>query len=293
MVPGLTDLCLDLQIHICEFLHPLHILALRQTCKACHAATSQRIVWIGALNRTCRHNSLFLPSFPIPDMSLLELERAATAPSRWIMLSSSKNRNPNKLLPSRTTRITNNSIPFTLDDLALQNLYLVPGGRYLLASSSLSFSSEYYDLGVWDLGYVFDGAMSSDEKTTKVWVTSINGLGDFTVCPTPDGLGIRILTYSDHNSMYTLSLFEVYPQKDTHEHAKIGELTLIRDHLAKPLVCGNRAIIYVPDTRAVIVWDFMANTNWSFRIPRADDWVVIIIFFYHCCRKLIFVIRQY
>jgi len=275
MVPGLTDLCLDLQIHICEFLHPLHILALRQTCKACHAATSQRIVWIGALNRTCRHNSLFLPSFPIPDMSLLELERAATAPSRWIMLSSSKDRNPNKLLPSRTTRITNNSIPFTLDDLTLQNLYLVPGGRYLVASSGLSRRT-CDCVGVWDLGYVFDGAMSSDEKMTKVWVTRINGLGHFIVCPTPDGLGIRILTYSDHNSIYTLSLFEIYPQKNTHEHAKFGELTLIHDCYGKPVLCGNRAIIYVPTTGTVIVWDFMANTNWSFRIPRGDDWTILI-----------------
>ena len=230
-------------------------------------------------------------------MSLLELERAATAPSRWIMLSSSKDRNPNKLLSSRTTvtRITNNSIPFTSDsaDLVFQHLYLVPGGRYLVASSRIRDC-----IGVWDLGYVFDGAMSSAEKTTTVWVTRINKPYGFTVCPTPDGLGIRILTYSyvndlvynsfhclmlslrNHNSVYTVSFFEIYPQKDTYEHAKIGELTLYdRGRYGKPLFCGNRAIIYFPTTAAVIVWDFMANTNWSFRMPRVDDWVTVCFFF--------------
>ena len=82
----------------------------------------------------------------------------------------------------------------------LEKLYLVPGGRYLVASSSTC-------LGVWDLGYVSDGAMSSDEKSTRVWATRVNDILEFTVCPTLDGLGIRILTSSYVNNLvYDLSL---------------------------------------------------------------------------------------
>ena len=36
----------------------------------------------------CHKNMLFLPSFSIPDMSVGQLERAATTPFRWIALSS-------------------------------------------------------------------------------------------------------------------------------------------------------------------------------------------------------------
>ncbi|KAF8800148.1 hypothetical protein BYT27DRAFT_7315038 [Phlegmacium glaucopus] len=80
--PLLTDLPLDLHIHICEFLHPSQILALRQTCKAVYEATLQRTVWIHALDRICRENLLFLPALPTAAMSVVQLERAAT-PLRW------------------------------------------------------------------------------------------------------------------------------------------------------------------------------------------------------------------
>ena len=57
-----------------------------KTCKALELATRKRIVWIAVLHRVCLENTLFLQSFPIPDMSDLELERAAMAPRRWIKL---------------------------------------------------------------------------------------------------------------------------------------------------------------------------------------------------------------
>jgi hypothetical protein len=57
-----------------------------KTRKALELATRQRLFWVAALHRICLDNTLFLPSFPIPDMSDLELERAAMAPRRWIEL---------------------------------------------------------------------------------------------------------------------------------------------------------------------------------------------------------------
>jgi len=264
----LTELPLDLQIRICEFLHPTQILALRQTCKAFHEATSQRIVWIHALNRICHENSLFLPTFPIPDMSDTELERAASAPFRWIALSSSEDRDSDGCLPSRRTQILKYPTGLLLDHLQqpagdwrriLIYPYLVPGGRYLVTNGPDC-------LCVWDLEYVSDSNMSSDEKPTKMWAIRVDDIEFFSVHPTPDGMGIRILAYSS-----VLHVFEIYPQRDTPELAKIGELILYLQEVDSNdmILNGNGVIINDYENGTLIVWDFMANTmaRWSISSP--------------------------
>ena len=92
----------------------------------------------------CLHNSLFLPTFPINDMSDVELEQAALAPHRWISLCSTfAKQHPHDcdaaLRPS-TKRIIRNPC------WSKPDIFLVPGGRYL-ASYSLE------RICVWDLGY--------------------------------------------------------------------------------------------------------------------------------------------
>jgi hypothetical protein len=78
-------------------------------------------------------------------MSDLELEQAAIAPHRWIQLFKKQHPGdpgPGAILYPRTTR--------TIRDLAMQglsNLFLVPGGRYLVVPT-------HNRLLVWDLGYV-------------------------------------------------------------------------------------------------------------------------------------------
>ncbi|KAF8800153.1 hypothetical protein BYT27DRAFT_6845514 [Phlegmacium glaucopus] len=283
--PLLTDLPLDLHIHICEFLHPSQILALRQTCKAVYEATLQRSVWIHALDRICRWNLLFLPTFPVAAMSVAQLERAATAPLRWIALSSSKDRNNDEVLHPRRTRVIENPLASMRKTLQLHDLwwtpssfvdlYLVPGGRYLATGAPRC-------LGVWDLGSVSDGDMSDDWKPT-MWATEIDDLVGFRVHPTPDGLGIRILTYS-HSPTLTgvtvLCIFEIYPQKETPELAKIVKLMLdlpVQEYATYSLN-GNTVVIYNRAVGTAIVWDFIANTaaSWSISNPSFNDEVIKI-----------------
>jgi len=135
-------------------------------------------------------------------MADAELERAATAPLRWIALSSSKARNDDGVLPPRATRFIKDPMGSIADGIQLPDskyldshseyvvdcLYLVPGGRYLVASGPNCLS-------VWDLGYVSDGMESSNGKPIKIWATTVNHMDEFVVHPTPDGLGIRILTF--------------------------------------------------------------------------------------------------
>ena len=119
-----------------------------KTCKAFELATRQRAVWVAALHRICLDNTLFLPSFPIHDMSNLELERAATAPHRWIELYDAFKKqdsgDPGAILCPRTTRLI---MDVTTGMQPMPYIFLVPGGRYMVVATIKR-------LFVWDLGHV-------------------------------------------------------------------------------------------------------------------------------------------
>ena len=147
-----------------------------KTCKALELATRKRVIWVTALQRVCLVNALFLPSFPICDMSDLELERAAIAPCRWIELCGTflKQRSDDfsEMLHLRTTRI--------IKDNMVKSLHIVPGGRFLVTAG--------YGLFIWDLGYV---------STVDCKLVASIGLeydfGLFMVQATSDGKGLIIL----------------------------------------------------------------------------------------------------
>jgi hypothetical protein len=132
---------------------------------------------VAALYQICLANTLFLPSFPVPDMSDLELERAAMAPRRWIELCGAfqkqHSNNISKILYPRTTRI--------IKDAANLHLSIVPGGRYLVTAGNGLF--------VWDLGYV---------STVDCKLVASVGLGNIyescAIQTTPDGKGLVILS---------------------------------------------------------------------------------------------------
>ena len=151
-----------------------------KTCKALEFATRKRIVWVTVLHRVCLDNTLFLPSFPIvPDMSDLELERAAMAPRRWIELCGALQKQHSndfgEMLRPRTTKI--------IKDAGGSHFFIVPGGRYLVTAGSGLF--------VWDLGYT---------STVDCKLVASVELGDdfeFEFCmvqATPDGKGLVILS---------------------------------------------------------------------------------------------------
>jgi hypothetical protein len=157
---------------------------LLKTCKAFELTTRQRVlVWLAALHRVCLKNSLFLPSFPIPDMSDLELEQAAIAPHRWMQLcgvfKKQQPGDPGAILCPRTTKI--------IRDVSMRStpkLYLVPGGRYLVAAT-------HNCLFVWDLGY------ASNAYCTLIASVGLEGDSHndlfCMVQATPDEMGLIIL----------------------------------------------------------------------------------------------------
>ena len=138
------------------------------------------MVWVAALHRVCLDNTLFLPSFPISDMSDLEIEKAAMGPRRWIELCAAFEKqhfnDPEAIIHPRATRIIK-EVQDAID------LFIVPGGRYVVCRSPKSIS-------VLDLGYT-----SSSDCKLIASVGLEDGLGYNKTCivqATPDGMGLII-----------------------------------------------------------------------------------------------------
>ena len=154
------------------------------TCKALQAATRRRVVWMAALHRVCLDNTLFLPSFPIPDMSDLELENAAMAPRRWIELCGALEKqllnDPGAKLRPRATRSINDSLATEI----YTEIFIVPGGRYLVRSSPNGIS-------VLDLCYSSSAEYKLIASVGRDWA---GGGNTCIVQATPDGMGLIIFS---------------------------------------------------------------------------------------------------
>ena len=111
-------------------------------------ASTNRSMWKNSLRRVCVENTIFLPSDILNNMPLMELEHAATGPSRFI----SHVRNPlpggkinaySKHHLSTSLRVPDN--PHNNDDEEISHIYLIPGGRFLI-------SHHVSQLCMWDIG---------------------------------------------------------------------------------------------------------------------------------------------
>ena len=127
------------------------------------------------LHQVCVDNALFLPSFPIIDMSDLELERAAMGPRKWIDLCGALQKEDSAFSEMSYPRKTR-----TIEDGGESHFFIVPGGRYLVTAGIC--------LSIWDLGYV------SNVDCKLVASVRLEGhCHIFMVQPTPDGKGLVIL----------------------------------------------------------------------------------------------------
>ena len=116
-------------------------------------------------------------------MSGAELEQAVMAPYRWIKLCAAFQKqhldDSDAVLHPRKTRVIWDS----LINIAT-TLFIVPGGRYLVSYSSTG-------IFVWDLGYT--------SNTNCKLIASLGMEHEpyfFMVKPTPDGMGLIILSSS-------------------------------------------------------------------------------------------------
>jgi WD40 repeat protein len=102
--------------------------------------TRERSVWIELLRRVCVQHDIYTPSFPLPEMSLDELEHAATACRRF----SSRLRKDflhHQIVWPHSIR----SLEPPQKGEEFENLCFLPGGRFLVTSHRTTIK-------LWDLG---------------------------------------------------------------------------------------------------------------------------------------------
>lgn len=122
----------------------------------------------------------------MPDMSVVELERAAMAPHKWINLcavsAKQQSNDYGAILRPTTMKIIRR--PFAMDCLltmAGPHIFLVPGGRYLV-------NYTLQGIKLWDLGYT--------PNTDYKLLASVGPEGGSSSCmvnATSDGMGLIVV----------------------------------------------------------------------------------------------------
>ncbi|PPR03401.1 hypothetical protein CVT24_012525 [Panaeolus cyanescens] len=124
----LTELPPDILIHILSQLKPRDIIS---TCKTLASVSRQKTIWIKAIDRMCPEESLFRPSFPTDESSISRLEAISAGPIKWKKLFTRSGVRP-RATPVRGCLF---SVSDVFED-PLEYLFLVPGGRFLVAHNS-------------------------------------------------------------------------------------------------------------------------------------------------------------
>lgn len=123
------------------------------------------------------------------NMSVVELEHAATSPARFLA-QVSKDRATDDLIPAFSTRLFQPRLPkLSPDPGALGEvslMRLIPGGRYLVTSSDMA------RISVWDLGYGPAAILNPYPLVSTVLTVSPT---DLLIQPTEDLKGFRLLVY--------------------------------------------------------------------------------------------------
>ncbi|KAJ7701213.1 hypothetical protein B0H17DRAFT_924738 [Mycena rosella] len=182
-----SDLPVDILIAIMNFGTPQDILALRKVSKSIADVTRERSVWIGALRRVSTQYDIYGPSFPLTEMSIEDLEHAATASRRFTSRIRGEFLQHRPVPPLSIQYLEPASFGEDFD-----HLRLVPGGRFLLTMFRCT-------LRLWDLGkqgnliasLVIEGASAIQSMRTR----ASNSSSDALVFVSSRGTDRRVLPF--------------------------------------------------------------------------------------------------
>jgi hypothetical protein len=224
-----------------------------QCSRKLHNVSHQREVWIGLLRRACSIYFMFTPTFPFETMTLSQLEHATTAPSRFlrVLVRAATVWDPNKKrVPlACTTRIVHH--PDLHQD---SNIFLVPGGRFLLVSDMTGVMS------LVDLGHDLHAAAKP--------VASIqfnNAISTFEVQATINGLGIRICTVTLLHTRTLVQVLEIFPSSPSPSFLQVAMFSVPRRVLSYSF---NRDLFAYADDDHIGVHDFIADMVVAWCMPQ-------------------------
>lgn len=163
-----------------------------QCCKKLHQVSNERIVWINALRNVCSQHGVSPVTFPVDQMTLLELEAAATSHYRFNSRLWNGLTDDEEVLEPEAIRVlalSPRSHPSIASVGNFTNVKLIPGGRFLLTATDVGL------IQLWDLGHAPDILIQRQALATLV-VRNMDT--DWVLCaqPTSDGTGVIVLVPS-------------------------------------------------------------------------------------------------
>ncbi|KAJ7136657.1 hypothetical protein C8R44DRAFT_767599 [Mycena epipterygia] len=271
-----SDLPVDVLIVIMRFITPNDILALRKVSKSISHITRERSVWIDALRRVSIQHDVYAPSFTLTEMSINELEYAATACRRF----SSHLRN--EFLQHRTVwpLYTQYLEPTAGRREDFDHLRFLPGGRFLLTSCGCT-------LQLWDLGN-----RSNRINTTPIASLEIDGVAKIrSVRTRACDSGPEVLVFvssTGFESTFCLHVFTVFPPAPTPQFNLLAPVFQLAQpiYIDLPSILGTTSKhVAVCTGSSTVLWDFIEDswiswpqepTNFDNTFYLCNDNVVIL-----------------
>lgn len=112
-----------------------------QSNKFLFSLTFERRLWISVFLRFCRDRGLYVLSYPINTMSVVDIERAIFARSFATRLEAVQDNGEDPISPRRVRSLR------TRDDDTFQSFCVAPGGRFVVTETTNC------TLQIWDFGY--------------------------------------------------------------------------------------------------------------------------------------------
>ncbi|TEB24249.1 hypothetical protein FA13DRAFT_1323522 [Coprinellus micaceus] len=202
-------------------------------------------------------------------MTLDELRRSAMGPRRLYQKIAKSIRMQEPLQPSSNRLILEHE-----EETTHARIHIVPGGRYLLASTD-------YSITLWDLGSPYMEQCSPRILHTLQFKARVSDVSSPVIYKT------NLLRFTAQVEMmgsqpFRLQVYEVGPLPENHPFRLIGELEIARHgynfHVeVVELYNDGRLAFYfwstVPHERRIVVWDFskslLSSLHWY---PTGSSW---------------------
>ncbi|KDR79839.1 hypothetical protein GALMADRAFT_241929 [Galerina marginata CBS 339.88] len=248
----LLNLPPNLHLQIFFLLDAIDVISIRQSCKTFSETSLRKEVWTTVLRNMCYQNTVFAPTFSIDDMSVSELEKAATAPARMLSRLENHQKSSHKtpLKPHRTRYFSPED-----DEVNFDSVFLVPGGRFLVTGS-------LDGLKLWDL------SSFSNENAPQIvmsWLFPLNTV--FGIKPTAgrEGLILAAGRESTDGDNLEIVIYEYSPSSPSAEE-RVCEIGADDDFSAYTL--STDYFIRIQE-HILHVWNFRDDTAASWIMP--DD----------------------
>ncbi|KAJ6489942.1 hypothetical protein C8R45DRAFT_200454 [Mycena sanguinolenta] len=259
-----STLPVEILITIVGCLPPYDILTLRKVSKLISSVARERSVWIEALRYLCAQCDIYPPSFQFPEMSLDELEHAATTWRRFSAHIRNEFASHCQVWPHSVRNLEPRDV-----GEEFENMRFIPGGRFLATTDETT-------LKLWDLGNLTNSPTGDAIASFEIaGATAVKSLRTRASHSSSDALVIVSTSGSDFR-VHVFTIFPAAPKPQFTPYAP--PLILPTSHDPFPFVLGATSRHVVLETASSrVLWDFIEDAwvAWPHEPTRLDDTVYL------------------